>query len=64
MEDLLQEYETLYYKIIRKIEKLNCQLEENNLHNIEYERLKSRRDLLQLESWEVMGAINEMRKHL
>ena len=64
MEDLLQEYETLYYKIIRKIEKLNCQLEENNLRNIEYERLKSRRDLLQLESWEVMGAINEMRKHL
>ena len=64
MEDLLQEYQTQYYKISKKISKLNCELENNNLRTMEYERLKARRDLLLLERWEVLDAINEMRKHL
>lgn len=49
MEDLLQEYQVQYYKISKKIRKLNCELENNNLRTMEYERLKARRDLLLLE---------------
>ena len=64
MDDLLQEYQGLYYKISKKIRKLNCELENDNLRTMEYEKLKARRDLLQLERWEVLDAINEMRKHL
>lgn len=64
MEELLKEYQILYYKITRKLKKLNAELENENLRNMEYERLKARRDLLRLEEWEIIDAINEMRKHL
>ena len=64
MNDLLQEYQILYYKITRKLKKLNAELDNENLRTAEYERLKARRDLLRLEEWEIIDAINEMRKHL
>lgn len=60
MEDLLQEYQVQYYKISKKIRKLNCELENNNLRTMEYERLKARRDLLLLERWEVLDAISQL----
>lgn len=64
MKDLLQEYQALHYKINRKIKKLNFELKNESLQTMEYEQLKARRDLLRLEEWEIMDAINEMRKHL
>ncbi len=64
MEDLLQEYQVSYDKIVRKLEKLDCELENKNLRTKEQEHLKARRDLIQLEQFEILDAINEMRKHL
>ena len=64
MENLLKEYQTLYDKLACKIKILDCELENENLRNKERECLKARHDLLQLEQFEVLDAMNEMRKHL
>ena len=64
MKDLIQDYEALYRQIVRQIYNLKKQLQNENLRTIEHDQLKARHDLLVAERFEIVDAINEMRKHL
>lgn len=64
MEELIQDYQALYRQIVYRIYQLKKQLQNDNLRTMEYERLKARHDLLQQERYEIVDAMNEMRKHL
>lgn len=64
MEKLLADYQALYRTIVCRIYMLKKQLENDTLRTMEYERLQARHDMLEKERWEIVDAMNEMRKHL
>lgn len=64
MEKLIQDYQALYRQILHRIYVLKKQMQNDNLRTMEYERLKARHDMLEKERWEIVDAMNELRKHL
>lgn len=64
MEDLIADYQTLYRTIADRIYVLKKKLLTEELRTMERESLAARISVLYEERFEIVCAINEMRKHL
>lgn len=63
MRKMIREYEQARKQVRSRIRELNKILKEGRLMNGEREKLKCRRDILQVESIEMLHVLNELKAH-
>lgn len=64
MVTMIQEYETTREQLLQRIHEINRKLRNHQMKTMERERLERRRELLTIETIDLLHGINEMRRHI